>query len=84
MTFELAETVEDGEIFVAHIAKCGNDRKNRPEPSKTVVYAAVFDGSRYWLAGVPTVRTVATNMASALQTKGRNASVNERADLRSI
>ncbi len=25
---------------------------------KTVVYAAVFGGSRHWLAGVPTVRTV--------------------------
>ena len=36
----------------------GTDNKKTTEPSKTVIYAAVVDGSDLWHYDIPTVRTV--------------------------
>ena len=52
--------------------------QHSPKPSRTVTYAAVFDGSDIWMALFPRFAPWATNMASAAQTLETSSCVRTR------
>ena len=79
---DFALTVEDGEIFVAHIVRCGSKSNkiiravedgeiNKPGGQ----YATVFAGSRVSLDGSPRLAPWATNMASVPPTRSMEFSL---------
>ena len=66
--------VENGNIFVAHIAKCGAiiPARNKPLKTATYPYIAIFDGFLNPIKSVPHLAMWATNITSVSPTKTGN------------